>query len=299
MAVSVGTYQNNPGDFLTLNGQPWKGLTTPTVNPGYQAFTSMPLGVRALAVDLQTAVGNGYNTLITLVAHFLGNPVSNGQIVPNGANPNSQNYLTTVEKVTGLSANSKLTNADIANVANGIIKAEGSNVSPSDFASGISLAGLSSNTSSAGLSAGLTGGNPSSGGITIQQVQNLVPDTYQKMTVGLSGDVADNPAFDYTSITPGSGDFVSNSITGIASASKATSNAVSGAVSGVANSISGVAGAISGVQGFIANLFSVGNAERLVFVIIGLLLLAAGLFTLVKQYGPPLPPMPKVVPIPV
>jgi hypothetical protein len=130
--VAIGIGINNPGDLLY--GTPWQGVTGSQSGNGlnYAVFDSPADGWRALTVDLSSAISHGYNTLSALVYHFLGTSTN------NAANPAVANYLSTVERVTGLSANSPLSTdpGTLNALATGFSTAEGTISGFGQFASG-------------------------------------------------------------------------------------------------------------------------------------------------------------------
>lgn len=281
--MALGNLTNNPGNLLA-NGINWQGLTgsTKANGLGYDVFDTPASGVRALAIDLKTAIGNGYNTLTALIAHYLGNPIKNGVIQPTSANPNPGNYLATVEQISGLSANSQISSANVAGIAQGIIKAEGSSVAGPDLNLGLARAGFG-NGQMTQAQTGLTGAvgslyNDFSTGLNSVITNpfgsaNILGNTMGAGVVGL----ATNPAASLSILTDSFN-------AGARTTGQAAADTSAQAITAAGNTIGG---SIAGVQGFISNLFSASNLERIVLIVVGLLLLAAAVFTLSKSYLPP------------
>lgn len=281
--MSLGNVNNNPGNLLS-NGINWQGLvgTSQANGLGYAKFDTPASGVRALAVDLKTAIGNGYNTLAKLIAHYLGNPIKNGVIQPTSANPNPMNYLTTVEQVSGLGPNSTISASNVGSIAQGIIKAEGNTASGADLNTGLARAGLGNGT----MTQAQTGFSGAIGSISNDfstGLNSVITNPFGSASI--LGSTFGAGVQGLTTDPLGSlGGLGSSFNTGLNTSAQAAADTSSQAIAAAGNTIGG---AISGVQGLISNLFSASNLERVVLVVVGILLLAAAIFTLSKSYVPP------------
>jgi hypothetical protein len=278
--VALGNTDNNPGNLLGGPGQPaFQGITgTTNANGlGYDVFATPQLGVRALVVDLTTAVKNGSNTLITLVAHYLGNPVKNGVIQPTKNNPNPQNYLTTVEQVSGLSANAQINSGNVGGVAQGIIRAEGSTVDPSVFSQGVAMAGAQPPITQAQSS--LQGAVSSFETNFGAGANAFITDPVAAL--GVLGNTIGAGTNAFLTQPAAATNFLLNTQAAGAStiagaASDTATQAAGTATAAVAGATADIAGSISGIQGFFANIFSAQTAQRGTFVVVGIGLLFIG-----------------------
>jgi hypothetical protein len=253
--MSAGDKLNNPGDFLSAGVPNFQGITS--TSGTYAQFDSMSSGVRAIAVDVGTAIKNGYNTLYSLTNHYLGTT----NLQPNSQNANPAGYLSALEKATGLGPYDKLTSSNVSSVVSGIIQGEGSHVSTADFNSGIARAGY----------------------VTTNQQQ--VGSLYSNFTAGL--DAFSTHPFDALSYlggqaAAGTGSLVTNPSGFFDFLGNKYNNgaaAVSGAASDTAKQVS------DPVTTFLSGLFSQTNLNRAALIILGLLMLAAAFFALSRQGG--------------
>lgn len=91
--MSLGIQNNNPGNLRPLaNGKAWNGQTG--VNQGFLVFDTMENGIRAMAIDLSSAIKNGYNTLIKFIQHYS----------PATDNNDPATYTNNLSEATGLEA---------------------------------------------------------------------------------------------------------------------------------------------------------------------------------------------------
>ena len=280
--MSAGDRLNNPGDFLSANFPGFQGGSV-TSGP-YASFDTMSNGVRAIAVDVNTAIGNGYNTLASFVNHYLG--TSNLQ--PNSQNANPAGYLATLEKATGLGPNDRLSGANVPGVVAGIIQGEGSHVSQSDFQSGLSAAGFSTTQ-----------------GVNMTANQDAVGSLYSNFMAGVNA-FATQPgaAFSYLGgqFTAGAAATAQNPLaaaqylTGNFSKGLTATTAAAGDTATQAANASGIPALANAVTGFL----SLSTLHRGVIILLGFVLLAAAIFALsnnklpttVNLSVPALPPVP-------
>lgn len=134
--VYSGIANNNPGNLRALpNGQKWQGQTGIDVN-GFAKFSSMSLGVRALALNIKNTVNAGFNTFKSFFAHY----------APKGDGTNSPDlYALAVSNACGKNVEDSIViNDDLYSMVNAIIRVENGNeyalVTQEDILNGINLA---------------------------------------------------------------------------------------------------------------------------------------------------------------
>ena len=254
--MAVGDTYNNPGDLKSLpNGQTWQGQTgtygLSSASGSFTSFDSMADGVRATAIDLTNAINNGFNTVQSLVYHFLGTSSNNAE------NPHDSNYLNAVEQGSGLSGSQTITSSDVPALVQGIFKGEGtaSGVSSSALQQGLSMAGYGgayTGTAFAGNEAGDSGFN--SGFVNsdgAQAVNTIAANSNGQSLISVgSATAAGNPT---------------------ASAAGAGTNATQSS------------GILATLSGLLTTWDSTSFVTRAVLVILGVLLLAAAFFAFTKQ----------------
>lgn len=247
--MAVGNTYNNPGDLKSLGGgQTWLGQTgtygLSSASGSFVSFDSAADGVRATAIDLKNAIGEGYNTVSSLVYHFLGTSSNNAE------NPHVQNYLSAVEQGSGLTGN--ITQGDVPALVQGIFKGEGtlSGVSQSDLSAGLAAAGYSGAFS--GNEAGDSGFNSGFvNGDGTFATNTIAANKYGQSLISVgSADSSGNP----TSSSHGAGTNASQS-----------------------------SGLLATLGSLLTTWDSTSFVTRAVLVVLGVLLLAAAFFAFTKQ----------------
>ena len=248
--MAVGDTYNNPGDLKSLGGgQTWQGQTgtygLSSASGSFVSFDSMADGVRATAVDLTNAINEGYNTVQSLVYHFLGTSSNNQE------NPHVQNYLSAVEQGSGLTGS--VSASDVPALVQGIFKGEGTagGVSSSALQQGLGMAGYSG-TAFSGNEAGDSGFN--SGFINSDGSQAI-----NTIAANSSG----------------------QSLISVGSATPAGTPTASSHGAGTGASAS--AGLLGMLSQLLSTWDSTSFVTRAVLVILGVLLLAAAFFAFTKQ----------------
>lgn len=130
--LPLGLRNNNPGNLRT--GSAWKGMIGS--NAGFVVFSNLGYGLRALAIDLDTKIERGLNTIQKIISVYAP-PVEN----------NTAQYISLVVQQTGINQNAILS-ADattIAKLMRAIVNVEigmqySSYVTNQDIAEGIQMA---------------------------------------------------------------------------------------------------------------------------------------------------------------
>ena len=278
--MAFGTSIFNPGDLtvgnsntgLIGNGMLYPGqsgvVSGPTLSDGsnffFAQFPNAQIGSAALIDYVTRHIAKGWNTLATFVYGFLGTSSN------NAANPHVAGYLQAVEQATGLGPNSTITAADAPAIAAGISKAEGTTGFTMGTQAQNSLGGaLSSLVNDFNTGVNYIGQNGVAAGASI----------FGQTAAQGSLFAAQNPAAALGMLT---GSFN----TGASTVTKAASDTTAQAINSVGKQIAGIGSAITGLQNFGNSLFSPSNLERGVLIVVGILLLAAAVFTLSKSYVP-------------
>lgn len=104
-AMTRGYRNNNPGN-IRLTASKWKGEIDGT-DTAFKTFKSMPYGYRALYALLKEYMGKGYNTIDKIINRY----------APGNEN-NTEAYIQTVEKKTGINRHTILTFVEKNNITN-------------------------------------------------------------------------------------------------------------------------------------------------------------------------------------
>jgi hypothetical protein len=104
-AMTRGYRNNNPGN-IRLTTTKWKGEIDGS-DTAFKTFRSMPYGYRALYALLKEYMGKGYNTIDKIINRY----------APGNEN-NTEAYIQTVEKKTGINRHTILTFAEKNNITN-------------------------------------------------------------------------------------------------------------------------------------------------------------------------------------
>jgi len=67
-SAARGIRNNNPGNLR--KGIKWKGLVVPGTDPSFDQFQTMPLGIRAMFIDLINKHKTGYNTIKKIIYKY-------------------------------------------------------------------------------------------------------------------------------------------------------------------------------------------------------------------------------------
>lgn len=92
--LPIGLRNNNPGNIRP--GDNWQGMIG--TNGGFVVFKDVTFGIRAMAIDLRTKIGNGYNTITKIITRW----------APPSENDTAA-YISNVEYSTGWDADRVLT----------------------------------------------------------------------------------------------------------------------------------------------------------------------------------------------
>jgi hypothetical protein len=272
--MTVGLTANNPGDIQNAYQLGFQGATPQSIGAqgGAQitVFDNLPDGIRALAVDIGTAINNGYNTLSALVYHYLGTSSNNAQ------NSNVQGYLTSVEQNTGLSVNSTISSANVPTLVSAIINAEGNS-------SGVSQSALQQGLSAAGY------GSSSVTGSSNINLGTVVSGEYNNFTAGLQS-IFQNPVGSASYLVNNAASGTAASIanpqgaasyllgqfnSGASTLGQATSNTASQTASSVASPFASIASVFT-------NFTQASFITRVVLVLLGVILVGAAVFAFAK-----------------
>jgi len=101
--VTRGYKNNNPGNIRLTNIK-WKGEVDGT-DKSFKTFKSMPYGYRALFALLREYISKGYNTIEKIISRY----------APGNEN-NTEAYINTVVKKTGIDRNTILTFAEYSRI---------------------------------------------------------------------------------------------------------------------------------------------------------------------------------------
>ncbi len=144
----IGLRNNNPGNLRP--GDNWQGMIGE--NGGFIQFKDISWGLRALAIDLNTKITNGFDTIALIIYRY----------APPSENDTGA-YINSVVSTTGISANQKLyPNADtLKKLIRGIINVElggsfAALITTADIQEGISMMGSDFPVGEVGL--GVAGG---------------------------------------------------------------------------------------------------------------------------------------------
>ena len=67
-SAARGIRNNNPGNLR--KGIKWKGLVVPGTDPSFDQFQTMPLGIRAMFIDLINKHKTGFNTIRKIIYKY-------------------------------------------------------------------------------------------------------------------------------------------------------------------------------------------------------------------------------------
>jgi hypothetical protein len=278
--VAIGLTDNNPGDLLVSgNVINWQGETgTVSVGPyTYYSFDTVADGIRALAIDLTTAINNGANTVSALVYHFLGTSAN------NTANPAVSNYLSAVSQGSGLSTNQTITTANVPQLVQGILNAEGT-------ASGTSQADINMGLQEAGYS-GVSGMSPAQTVLT-SAVNNGLNNfgtglnelfTNPLQFASIYGGILSNGVQAIVS-NPGAtaSGLATNAGTGAAVVGTAAANTATQATQAAAAAAQATTNFFTSITKWLQGISTRSFVTRVALVILGMLLIAAAIFAFTR-----------------
>jgi hypothetical protein len=273
--MSFGDKLNNPGDLTVGNskigrigsGMLYPGqsgyVNGPTLSDGshfiFAQFPDAATGSAGLVDYVKRHIAKGWNTVSTFVFGFLGTSSD------NAANPHVQSYLKAVEHSTGLGPNDHITAANADAIAAGISRAEGSKSYMTTAQTNLGGAvGSLAHDFTTGLGSVIT--NPFGSGQILGQT-----------VLDGSGLVLTDPGKGLDILTSG---FQAGATTTAQAAADTSAQAITQAGSAIS-------GALGDFNTFLGSIFNGNNLERAVLVVVGILLLAAALFALSKNYVPP------------
>jgi hypothetical protein len=92
-AMTRAYINNNPGNIRPTNppDNPWLGEVRPSTDKGFRQFQSMPLGYRAMFINLKGYLAHGINTIQKIISTW----------APSSDNNNTAAYITAVANKVG------------------------------------------------------------------------------------------------------------------------------------------------------------------------------------------------------
>lgn len=261
--MSLGVTYNNPGDLTVSSSNPnlysSEGQTGVYNSPNglsYPTFGSVSSGYSALGDWLTSNVGTNDATSLTtpseLASYYLNG--SYGGLSNTANNPAANNWLTAFDNFLGASPNSQLSGYSTNQLEGAIATAEGT-------VGGLGLPGLNGITAApAGMTVAPTGNNT-----IVNGAESWLGNEWSALTGGTGNLLNFNP-------------IAAGEVAGGSTVAAATAGGPSSATGILAPLVAAFNTFVSGFESGIQNAFARGG-----FAIVGILLLAAGIFILASN----------------